>query len=62
MGLERPLVFGLDHARRGLERVIDVAGLLTLDRPLAHRRVADVVIERGLIGNGGAAFDHSTLS
>ena len=28
MRLERPLVFGLDHARRRLERVVDIAGLL----------------------------------
>ena len=48
MRLERPFVLGLDHARRGPERVVDVAVLL-VDLCLAHRRLADVVVERGLV-------------
>ncbi len=47
MRLERPLVLGLDHLRGGLERRVDVAVLL-LDVALAHRCLADVVVERGL--------------
>ena len=45
--LERPLVLGLDHACGGLERLVDIAGLLAVDLALAHRRLADVVVERG---------------
>ena len=48
MRLERPLVLGLDHARGGPKRLVDIA-----DRPhvlaLAHRRLADVVVELGLL-------------
>ena len=47
MRLERPFVFGFDHARRRLERLVGIAVLL-LDA-LAHRRLADVVVERGLV-------------
>ena len=50
MGLERPFVIGLDHPRGGFERFIDIADFLAADLALAHRRVADVVVERGLIG------------
>ena len=50
MGLERPFVLGLDHPRGGLEGVVDIAGLLGVDLALAHRRLADVVVERGLVG------------
>ena len=35
MGLERPFVLGLDHPRRGLEGVVDIADVL-LDHALAH--------------------------
>ncbi len=50
MGLERPFVFGLDHARGRLERLVDIAGFRGLHRTLARRRLADVIVERGLIG------------
>jgi hypothetical protein len=50
MRLERPFILRLDHACGGLERLIDVADLLAADLALAHRRVADVVVERTLIG------------
>ena len=53
MRLERPFILGLDHARRGLEGLVDIAGLLAVDLALAHRRVANVVVERGLIGERG---------
>ncbi len=46
MGLERPFVFVLDHARRGLERFIDIADRLAVDALAAHRRLADVVVDR----------------
>ena len=63
MRLERPFVLGLDHARRGLERLVDVAGRLAFDLALAHRRLADVVVDaRPGLGNGGSTSDHSTLS
>ena len=45
--LEWPLVFRLDHARGGLERFGGVADRLLVHR-LAHRRLADVVVERVL--------------
>ena len=49
-------------ARRGLECLVDVAaGLPSL--ALAHRRLADVVVERGLSrGTAASASDHSTFS
>ncbi len=47
--LERPFVFGLDHARRGAERLVDIAVLL-FDLRLAHWRLADVIVERVLLG------------
>ena len=50
MRLERPLVFGLDHARRRLERLVDIAGFRGLHRALARRCLADVIVERSLIG------------
>src|SRR5262249_30122885 len=53
VGLERPFVFGLDHTRRALERVVDVAGFLAADLALAHGGAANVVVERGLIGEWG---------
>ena len=33
-----------------LNAVVDIAGLLAVDLALAHGRLADVVVERGLIG------------
>src|SRR5436305_8766498 len=50
MGLERPLVLGLDHARGGLEGVIDVADFPAADLALAYLSATDVVVERGLVG------------
>src|SRR5262249_28334839 len=47
--LEWPLVFGLDDARGGFEGFVDIAGFLAADLALAHRRAADVVVERGLV-------------
>src|SRR5580700_4722286 len=63
MGLERPLVFGLDHARRRLERLVDIAGFRGLHRTLARRRLADVIVERSLIGEWrrGVRPDHFEL-
>ena len=64
MRLERPFVLGLDHARGGLEGVVDIAGLLVVDLALAHRRLADVVVERGLVGErrlGVRPFDLELL-
>ena len=49
MRLERPFVFGLDHPRRRFEGVVDIADRLALFA-LAHRRLADVIVERRLIG------------
>ena len=51
--LERPLVLGLDHARGGLEDLVDVAGFLAADLALAHGGLADVIVERGLVGERG---------
>ncbi len=45
--LERPLVFRFDHPRGGLERFGGVADRLLVHR-FAHRRLADVVVERVL--------------
>src|SRR5262249_57934713 len=53
MRLERPFVLGLDHAGGGLERLVDVADLLAADLALAHRRLADVIVERGLVRERG---------
>src|SRR5262249_7083230 len=47
--LERPLVFGLDYARGGAERRLDVAGRPRPFLALAHGRAADVVKERVLL-------------
>src|SRR2546429_3775811 len=49
MGLERPFVFELDHAGGSAERLVDVADLLAFVDALARRRLADVIIERGLV-------------
>ena len=62
MRLERPFVFGLDHARSRLEGVVDIARLFAFHRALARRLLAEVVVERSLVREGGTAFDHSTLS
>src|SRR5262249_44552722 len=48
MRLEWPFVFGLDDAGCALECLIDIAGLLG-DFALAHRRLADVIMERRLL-------------
>src|SRR6516164_7684711 len=64
MGLERPFVFRVDHARRALERVVDIAGLLAADLALAHRGAANVVVERRLVGEwrlGVRPFDLERL-
>src|SRR5258707_1876254 len=50
MGLERPLVLGLDHARRALEGLVDIAGFLAAELALAHCGAANVVVERRLVG------------
>src|SRR5262249_62097164 len=47
VGLERPLVFRLDHIRGCLEGVIDVAVLL-VHRTFARCGLADVVVQRRL--------------
>ena len=47
--LKRPLVFGLDHPRRRLEGVVDIADLFA-DFAFAGRRLANVVVQRSLIG------------
>ena len=49
MRLERPLVFRLDDAGRRLESILDVADILAGGFRLAHRSVADVVVDRSLI-------------
>ena len=49
MGLERPLVLGLDHAGGGAERLVHIAGLLAFVDVLACRGLADVVVERRLL-------------
>ena len=48
MRLERPFVFGLDHACGGLERFIDIADRLAVFA-LAHGGLADVVVQRLLV-------------
>ena len=47
--LERPFVLGLDHLRGVLEGLIDIA-VLFFDVALAYAGLADVVVQRGLIG------------
>ena len=48
MRLERPFVLRLDHPGGGFERLLDIAVLL-FNLCLAHRRFADVIVERGLL-------------
>jgi hypothetical protein len=43
MGLVRPLVLGLDHPRRGLEGIVDIADV-RLDGALADPRLVDIAV------------------
>ncbi len=47
MRLERPFVVGLDDSRGRLERLVHIAVLLFHDT-FAHRRLANVIVQRGL--------------
>src|SRR5262249_28767180 len=47
--LDWPLVYRRNHLRSRLEDLIDIPGFLAPNLALAHRRVADVRVERGLI-------------
>src|SRR5262245_63705286 len=51
MPLERPFVLRLDHFRGAFESIVDIAGFL-VDAALAHARLADVIVERSLLGEG----------
>jgi hypothetical protein len=58
VGLERPLVLGLDHARGSPESLIDIADLLA-DLALASRSFPNVIVYAGQIGEAGFASDQS---
>src|SRR6202023_954327 len=49
MRLEWPFVLGLDDTARAFERVIDIARLRARDFLLAHRGLADVIVEQSLL-------------